>query len=95
MEEEELNRYRGLCLKNRKTLESLYSQISCHPEFLTHEIYNFSQIKQQYEIILAASRDSIDYNSQLQMELDLKQEQLRSLKIKLQRQNRELNGLAN
>lgn len=95
MESEEFNRYKILCAKNKKMLESVSQHICNSPQFLSHDIYNYAQIKQQYEIMLAASKDSIDYNSQLQMELQLKQETLRSLKGKLSKQNRELEGLVN
>jgi hypothetical protein len=54
-----------LCLKNKGNLED-YSNFISNREFIIQpELANFPQIKQQYELILTASKESIDRNTQL------------------------------
>ena len=60
---EKLQKYKSLCNKNKKAIESLEEVLSQKKQLFSQQNINYGQVKQQYEIILSASKESIQYNS--------------------------------
>lgn len=83
--------YKALTFKNRASIDALSRQITTEKGIITPPFSStFQQIKQQYELTLAASKASVDKNIQLQAELEYKQERLKELKEKLYRNFEEI-----
>ena len=83
--------YKALTFKNRASIDALSRQITSEKGIMTPPSSTiFQQIRQQYELTLAASKASVDKNIQLQAELEYKQERLKDLKEKLYRNFEEI-----
>ena len=56
---DELAKYKTLCQKNKKDLEQISEHIYNNPDPFGCENQNYRQLRQQYDIILTSSKDSI------------------------------------
>jgi chromosome segregation ATPase len=92
--EQSLHRLKAAAEGTRSLLRSLSSHVHSQDRPVPlPELPGLKQIRQQYELLLAASRESINRNDRLQGELSARQQQAHELRERALRQSDELQDL--